>query len=366
MTKNKGQLLAAWIIKTSYILAIFGLLAILSSATLKGHELIGDPYYFIKKQAFAIFLGSLIIWITQKMPLVWLDRLPLPMLCVSLLILTAVFIPGAYHKVGGAYRWIKIGGLKYQSSELAKLALIFFLAKNLSRPNYDYQNFFKGVLPNLLIISSFVLLLLKQPDFGSGILLLAISFSLLFVSGLKRSVLLGLGFSALLTVIIGILMAPYRIKRFISFLDPWAHAQSSGFQIIQSYVAFQNGSFFGSGLGESKQKLFFLPEAHTDFIFSVLAEELGLIGSLFVLLCLCYLLILGYRVSLQQKKPFYFYLAFGLVSLLAYQSLFNLSVVMGLLPTKGLSLPFMSYGSSSLLTCFTCTGILARLAKTNK
>ncbi|MBI2603854.1 MAG: putative lipid II flippase FtsW [Deltaproteobacteria bacterium] len=345
------------------LLTVYGLLAIYASSALKSLELYHQAHYFFQKQALAVLIGFFIIFLLYKIPFAWISHLALPIVLLSLILLGLVFVPGLYPKVGGAMRWLDIGGLRIQPGELAKLATVFFLAKNLSREKSDLNRFTSGLLPNILFIALVCSLLIIQPDFGTAVLLMLVAFLMLFIAGLSRKTILfsfAIGFTVLTA---GIFAAPYRVKRLLSFLDPWSTLHTEGFQIIQSFLAFQNGGMMGVGVGASKQKLFFLPEAHTDFILSVIAEESGFLGTAFVILSFLLLVVCGIQTTLQQNIRYRQVLSFGFTSLIALQSLFNIGVVMGVLPTKGIPLPLISSGIASLLVFLFVIGIIARLAK---
>jgi cell division protein FtsW len=269
-----------------------------------------------------------------------------------------IIIPGAYVKVGGATRWLNLPFIRFQTSEIAKIALILFLAKNLSRQNFRIGSFWGGLFPNILFFTVYAGFLMLQPDFGTTALLGVITFAMLIVSGLAGRYIIGSAVAALGLVVTAILMAPYRMKRILAFLDPWDQIKEGGFQIIQSYLAFQNGGLLGTGLGESKQKLFFLPEAHTDFILSVIGEELGFLGVSLVIFTYLVLTFAAFKVTRNQSDPFFKYLCFGLTLLISLQAILNMGVVTGLLPTKGIPLPFISNGSSSLLAFMSIICIL--------
>ena len=240
---------------TTALLVAIGLLALCATSSLKGVELTEDPYYFLKKQLLGISLGLTCIWVIRKVPFSWLSSLTLPLLFGALACLTLVFVPGINATVGGATRWLTLGPLRFQPAELAKIAIIFFLAKNLSRTSCHLHRFSSVMLPNLLMLIAFCALLLKQPDFGSAALLVGLTFTLLYVAGARLrflSISILIGVTAMLVIM---LSSPYRMKRLLSFLDPWSKIQGGGFQIVQSYLAVQNGGLLGVGLGESKQKL---------------------------------------------------------------------------------------------------------------
>ena len=309
----------------------------------------------------AVFLGYVLIFIIYKIPFKWLVHLNLPLFGLSLFLLMLVFIPGMYSKVGGALRWLNIGGIRIQPGEIAKVSMVFFLSKNLSRKGNSIHKFKEGLMPNFIVLGLFSALLLRQPDFGTTALLTLITFLMLYAAGISRKFLIITCSVGLISLAFAVITAPYRLKRVLTFLDPWANVQKEGFQIVQSFLAFRNGGFLGVGLGYSKQKLFFLPEAHTDFILSVIAEESGFLGTSFVCLSFLIMIICGGYIAFNSKERHKQFLAFGLTCLIGIQSLFNIAVVMGMLPTKGITLPFLSSGLSSLLVFFFIVGVLARI-----
>jgi cell division protein FtsW len=345
------------------LLTCMGCLAIYAASAIKGVELHHNPYYFLQKQAIVAAFGFCVVICLQLIPLRWLRHLTLPLLLFSLSLLAAIFIPHAYQKVGGAYRWISLGPINLQPAELAKLAFIFFLARNLSRAGSERKHFTSIVVPNFAVLFLFIGLLMLQPDFGSSALLFLITFAMVYIAGAPLRFILYPMIPITLAGIAAIIHSPYRLQRLTSFLDPWANIQGGGFQIIQSYLGFRNGGLLGVGLGESRQKLFFLPEAHTDFIFAVIGEELGLLGVAFISSLLLFILFLGFFIALQQKESFFRFLCFGLTFVLSLQGILNLAVVLGLLPTKGLTLPFISSGASSLLVSLFMIGVISRLGQ---
>lgn len=338
------------LVVTVTLLMITGITAIYAASSMKAIQQFNDPYFFLRKQSSIAVVCLFSIGFSRFVSKAILKRLALPFMIISLLSLVAIYIPGAYHKVGGASRWIDLGFIKYQTSEFAKIAIIFLMAKNLSRPSHFIEKFSSGILPTVLLLSLFSWFLMLQPDFGTTALIIAVAFSMLVISGLPKRYIIASGSMIILLAAIAIVIAPYRMRRILAFLDPWSQIKEGGFQIIQSYLAFQNGGLFGTGLGESKQKLFFLPEAHTDFILSVVGEELGFVGTAAIIVLFASLVFVCFRITKKQTEPYYFYLGFGFTLLIAYQTLFNIGVVLGLLPTKGIPLPFISNGSSSLLT----------------
>jgi cell division protein FtsW len=356
---DAGRLLVA----TTLLLVMTGLIMVYASSSLKGEQQFNDGFIFIRKQGLVAIMGLLLIAVVTKIPMKIIERLALPLLGGTIFLLSLIFVPGIYVSGGGAERWISLAGFRFQTSEFAKVGLVFFLAKNLSRRDFDIRSLQTGVLPNLAIFSLLAVFMMKQPDFGSTVLIGLVLFSMLFVAGLHWKYIVGVIFCALTAVAGAIMLAPYRMARLTSFLDPWGEIRRGGFQIIQSYLAFQNGGLWGLGLGESRQKLFFLPEAHTDFILAVLAEELGFLGVTFLCLTFAYYCFLGFRIAFLQTKLFQRYLAFGLTATIGFQGLINMAVAMGLLPTKGIPLPFISSGASSLLMSLVITALLFRLSR---
>jgi len=353
-----GRLLLA----TNLLLITTGLVMVYAASALKGEQQFNDGFLFIRKQGFVALFGLAMMYGVLQVPMKFIERLALPLLGFSLLLLALIFVPGVYKSGGGAARWISFGGFRFQTSECAKLALVFFLAKNLSRKGFNIGSVKTGILPNVLVFGLFAIFMMRQPDFGSTVLMGLVMFAMLFIAGLDWKYIFGAILCSLMAVVAAIVVAPYRLARLTSFLDPWAEIKRGGFQIIQSYLAFQNGGLLGLGLGESRQKLFFLPEAHTDFILAVLAEELGFLGVTFLCLTFAFYCFLGFRIAFLQSQLFHRYLAFGLTATIGFQGAINMAVAMGMLPTKGIPLPFISSGASSLLMSLVTTALLLRLS----
>ncbi|MDP3259799.1 MAG: putative lipid II flippase FtsW, partial [Thermodesulfovibrionales bacterium] len=290
-----------------------------------------------------------------------LKKIALPLLIFSLLLLVLVFVPGMGISAGGAKRWLKLWPSTFQPSELVKLSMVIFLAKYMSAYHYRTDSFVSFAKP-IAVMAVFQAIFLKQPDFGAAISLGIITLAMLFFSGIRMRYLLSLSVFAI-PVIVKLVQEPYRWKRVTSFLNPWDDPQGSGFQLIQSFIALGSGGIKGVGLGESKQKLLFLPETHTDFIFSLVGEELGLIGAGVIILLFVMLFVRGIAATNKAKDSFVYYLSFGLSTMIALQALINFSVVTGMIPTKGLPLPFISYGGSALLVNMAAVGILLNLSK---
>lgn len=351
------------IILTATFLTCLGLLAIYASSSVPAAQKTGNEFYYLEKQIATAVLGFIIIFMTGHISFRWIERATLPLLVLTFVLLGLIHLPQFQGSAKGAARWLLIAGISIQPGELAKLAMVMFLAKNLSRPRCDLYAFWSGIFPNLIVFAAFAGLLMLQPDFGTAALLTILVFLMMFVAGLPRAYVIGSFIVCAAGFVFAILSAPYRLKRLLAFLDPWAEVQGSGFQIIQSYLGFQNGGLFGAGLGESRQKLFFLPEAHTDFILAVIGEELGLLGVSLICCLFGYFVYLGYQITLQQKDSYRKFLAFGITSLITLQAALNMGVTMGMLPTKGMTLPFVSNGANSLVVFLVATAILARISQ---
>ncbi len=360
--KNLGRFYRNAMLFTVLMLCCIGLLLIYTSSSIPAEINFHDSLFFVRRQASFALVGFAAIAVLQWLPLRLIEKFTLPLLFLSILLLAMTFIPGLQHKANGAARWLKIFGVSFQPTEIGKLALILFLAKNLSRPSVRLDKNPQTIIPNLFVLGVFASFLMLQPDFGSTMVYASISILMLYVAGLPYRYILGALTVGVVAVIAAIIHAPYRLARITSFLNPWETIQTGGFQIVQSYLGFHNGGIWGLGLGESRQKLFFLPEAHTDFILSVIGEETGLIGVFLVVSCFAYLAWLGSKITALQTESYRKFLAMGLSSLISIQAIVNMGVAMGLLPTKGMSLPFVSFGSSSLLSFLLMVGILAKLA----
>lgn len=348
---------------SSLLLTTIGLVMVYAASAMKGLQQFDDAFIFIRKQSLVAAAGFVGIWIIGKLNERHIRLITLPLLALATFLLSLILVPGVYKVGGGAARWINLVGFRFQTAEIAKLALVFFLAKNLSRDTFAIDDFKKGILPNLAVFGVLALFMMLQPDFGSTVLMGLVLVSMLFVAGLNVRYIIACATAAFILAATAIAMAPYRLARVTSFLDPWSEIKKGGFQIIQSYLAFQNGGFAGVGLGESKQKLFFLPEAHTDFILAVIGEEFGFLGISLVIALFAMFVFSGIRIAMNQKTHYRRNLAFGLTAMIGIQAAINMGVAMGLLPTKGIPLPFISSGASSLLISLTVTGFLWRLAK---
>ena len=345
------------------LLVGLGMVFIYSSSSFLAEHRMGDSYYFLKRQAVFCLVGLFLLILAKNIPSHAWSRCAYPFLLLSLALLVALLIPGLGRTVGGASRWLRFYGLSFQPSELVKLSLAVYIAYSMAKKGPDMGSFSKGLLPHLLVAGVFMGLIVLQPDLGTAVIIGCWLMMLLFVGGARVYQLL-----ALLTAfapVVGFLiwMEPYRLRRWWAFLEPWKDPHGLGFQIIHSFLAFGSGGLFGVGLGNSKQKLLYLPEPHTDFILSIIAEEVGLLGVVTVVFLFALLIMRGIRVALNARDLYSTYLALGISSFLGLQVMINMGVVMGLLPTKGLTLPLISYGGSSLVVNLLGVGILLSIAQ---
>jgi len=349
------------LIPTLLLLGV-GLVAIFSASSFLAEHRLNDSYYYLKRQAMYCLLGLCFMIFAKNTPAALYSRLVYPLLGISLALLILVFVPGLGVKVGGACRWIRFAGVSFQPSELAKLALALFMAYSISRKGANMSSFSKGLVPHLAVAGAFMVLIVLQPDLGTTIIIGCWLLVLLFVGGVRLTHLLSLFLLSLPLVIHLVSKADYRLKRWWAFLNPWEDPQGLGFQIIHSFLAFGSGGIFGVGLGNSKQKLFYLPEPHTDFILSIVAEELGLMGFAVIVVLFGILVTRGIHIALSAPDLHSSYLALAISTFLGLQVLINMGVVLGLLPTKGLTLPFISYGGSSLVVSLIGVGILLNIS----
>lgn len=353
-----------WFLLITFFLLGLGALMIYSSTAVVSPAMSKKDvtqFFYFKRHLFTMLLGFAAMFAAYRLRPETLKKAALPLLIFSFLLLVLVFVPGMGISAGGAKRWLRLWPSTFQPSELVKLSMVIFLAKYMSAYNYRTDNFASFIKP-IAIMAVFQAIFLKQPDFGAAISLGIITLAMLFFSGMRLRYLLSMAVFAL-PVVVKLIREPYRWKRVTSFLNPWDDPQGSGFQLIQSFIALGSGGIKGVGLGESKQKLLFLPETHTDFIFSLVGEELGLIGAGVIILLFVTLFVRGIATTNRAKDSFVYYLSFGLSIMIALQALINFSVVTGMIPTKGLPLPFISYGGSSLLVNMAAVGILLNLSK---
>jgi len=352
-----------WLFGGAVVLLSVGVVMVYSASAIVAAERFHDPYFFLKKQVFWALLGALALWLALRLDYRRLEGLVVPLLLVAGVLLVLVLVPPLGQAINGTRRWIRLGPVSFQPAELAKLALVVYLAAFLARRRDALGDFRRGLLPPLAVAGVLAALVLAQPDLGSCLTLVALTFALLFLAGGRVRHLALVLAPALPLLAVAVWVAPYRVRRITTFLDPWSDPRGSGFQIIQSWLAFGNGGLLGQGIGGSQQKLFYLPEAHTDFIFAIVGEELGLVGALAIVGLFVVLAWRGLRIGLRAPEPFGAYLALGITLLIATQAIVNLGVVTGLLPTKGLPLPFISFGGSALLVTMLATGVLLNISQ---
>ncbi|NIQ38588.1 MAG: putative lipid II flippase FtsW [Proteobacteria bacterium] len=348
------------ILCVTLILLAFGIVMVYSASAILAADKFSDSFYFLKKQALFAAGGTLLMAIAMKINYHLWQKLAYPILVVSLALLVLVLVAGT--KAGGSTRWLYIGSLSFQPSELSKLALVVFLSYFLAKKGEKIRTFQFGFLPTILISGIMILLVIHQPDFGVAMFLGIMVMIMLFVGGTRLSYILTLVLAAIPVVYYLIVKVPYRAQRIMSYLNPWRDPQGVSFQLVQSFVALGAGGVFGSGLGQGKQKLYFLPAPHTDFIYSVVGEETGFIGAVIILGLYLVFSVRGIRVSLGAPDEFGTFLGMGITSLISLQAIINMAVVLGLLPTKGLTLPLVSYGGTSLVVSLVSVGILLNIS----
>ena len=341
-----------------------GLVMVYSASAIMAQEKLNDSFYFLKRQAVAACIGLFAMAMAMKVGYRRVARYAYPLLILAVILLVMLLIPGVGSSVNGAKRWIKFPGISIQPAEVAKIAWVIYLAYSVAKKREKVQSFSVGFLPHLAVCGVLVGLCMMQPDFGTSVGLLFLMFVMLFAGGAKLSYLVGSVLLALPFAYHAVASSPYRMQRIFGFLDPWANRKGSGYQVAESLMSIGSGGFTGLGLGDGRQKLFFLPEAHTDFIFSIIGEELGLLGVAALMLLYGVVIWRGIRASLGASEPFGTYLGLGITSLVAFQALVNMAVAMGLVPTKGLTLPFISYGGNSLIVLMGAAGLLLSISAT--
>lgn len=353
-----------WLLLSAVSLIILGLVMVASTSIVISERQYGQPFHFLVRQLIFLLIGIVIgIQVLRIQLVTWRDHAGW-LLLATFVLLIMVLIHGIGHQVNGSMRWIGLGPIGMQVSELAKVFSIIYLADYLVRRQDEVRQEVSGFLKPMLLFTLIAILLLKEPDFGAATVILTTALGMMFLAGVRLwqfGILLGTAATSMAVLAIS---SPYRMERLTNFLNPWANQFDGGYQLTQSLIAFGRGSWFGVGLGASVQKLFYLPEAHTDFVFAVLAEELGLVGvcvvlGLFILL-IARIFRLGY-ISLTQGRLFAAYCAFGFALWFALQTIINIGVNAGLLPTKGLTLPLMSYGGSSIIVMCIVLALLFRI-----
>ena len=351
----------------SAILALIGgsVVMVYSSSSVVALTTYNDPAFFMKRQMIWTVISLSLMAITMRMDhRIFADRRAvLGLTMMALLLLSATLVPGVGRIVNGSRRWLRFGLLSFQPSELTKLAVVIYMSYFIAKQGNRIRDFVNGLMPAYIVTGIFLCVAMLQPDFGAALTIGGVVFIMLFAGGANLLHLGGTVLAALPLVYFGVIHKAYRWRRITAFLDPWADPHGAGHQIIQSFLAFGSGGVFGRGLGEGRQKLLFLPERHSDFIYAVIGEELGLIGALAVLGLFLLILWRGVRIARSVDDSFSRLLALGITLLICLQGLINMAVVTGLLPTKGIALPLVSYGGSSLVITMTALGVLLNISK---
>lgn len=351
------------IFTVSTVLICIGVVMIFSASSIYAWERYKDSLFFLKRHLSFLFIGAILTFLVMNVDYRKLRKYTKPLLLVSLVLLVLVLIPHVGREVSGARRWFRFKFISFQPSELAIMAVIIYTADFIARKADSIKSLARGFLPPMCILGGTSLLILIQPDLGTTISLGVVVLIMLFVAGVRKSYLFGLLLASIPALYLLIFSVPYRRTRILAFLNPWLDPKGSGFQIIQSQIALGSGGWFGVGLGHSKQKLFYLPAAHTDFIFSLIGEELGLLGTIGVLILFIIFIQQGLKIVRIAGDKFGYFLAVGLISMVAVRAIINIGVSVGLLPTKGLPLPFISYGGSSFIFDMVSLGLLINIAR---
>jgi cell division protein FtsW len=345
-------------------LLLFGLVMMTSASISIADRRLDDPFYFLERQAIGVAFGLVAALLAMSVPMSVWQRLSIPLLVTAYVLLIVVLIPGIGHEVNGSRRWLRLGVMNFQASELARVLMLMYLASYIVRRHEELKEDVRGFIKPLALLVAAAGLLLLEPDFGAATVLMATGLAMLFLAGVKLRhfiVLVALATAALAVIAV---TSPYRFRRLSGFLNPWEDPFNSGFQLTQSLIAIGRGELFGVGLGSSVQKLFYLPEAHTDFVFAVLAEELGLLGVLVLVALLVTLVWRSLQIAHRAADaglPFQAYCAAAFALWVGLQSFINIGVNLGVLPTKGLTLPLLSYGGSSMLVTLGWLGLVTRV-----
>lgn len=347
---------------TTLALVGIGLIMVFSSSSVTANINYHDPYYYFKKQLLWVVISIISMIVVMKINFHRLKDFAIPLLVIALICLVLVVTPLGI-EVKGSSRWFQIGPARFAPSELAKLVMVIFLAKSMETNMNKMSSFFKGVLPYLFMLVLVCGLIMLQPDLGTAFVLAGTVFFMLMVAGTKWSHLGYISLAGLSAIAAAIFFEPYRMERIIAFTDPWKYASDEGFQTIQSLYALGSGGLFGVGLGYSRQKFFYLPEQHTDFIFAILGEELGFIGATLVVLLFLLFAWRGFKIAMNAPDNFSSLLAAGVTIMIVFQAAINIGVVSGALPVTGITLPFISYGGTSLLFSLIGVGLLLNVSR---
>ena len=353
------------IVISSILLGLFGILMVYSSSYIWAEYKFNNPYKYLINQSIFMVLGFLLMFIISKIDYRLYKKYSNIILLICFILLILVLIPGIGVVRNGSRSWFGIGGFGIQPSEISKIGLCIFVSKFLENNNSLRKNTKVFTIPILFIVLLFFSLIMLEPDFGTGMVITMSLVTLIFISGAKLSFFFKLGILGLIGITGLIIVAPYRISRIISFINPWVDPLGSGFQIIQSLYAIGPGGLLGLGLFNSRQKHFYLPEPQTDFIFSIICEELGIIGAMIIVSLFGILIYNSIKIAINTNDLFGKYLCFSLIFIIAFQTILNMSVVVGLVPVTGVTLPFLSYGGSSLLITMSSIGIILNISRNN-
>ncbi|MDD3345482.1 MAG: putative lipid II flippase FtsW [Candidatus Omnitrophica bacterium] len=352
------------LLTVSVVLVCVGIIMIYSSSSIYAWERYGDSFYFLKRHLAFLSAGLVLTFLAMLVDYRLLRKYARPMLWISLALLVLVLIPGIGREISGARRWFRFKFISFQPSEFANLAVIIYISDFICRKGEQIKTLAKGFLPPIFALGAVSVLILMQPDLGTTIALGCVVLIMLYIAGVRLKYITGLVLCSLPAAYMLIFSVPYRRGRILAFLNPWLDPKGSGFQIIQSQIAIGSGGAFGVGLGHSQQKLFYLPAAHTDFIFSIIGEEFGLLGTLGIIALFMVFIHQGLKIIKNAQDKFGYFLAQGLVLMIALKAIVNIGVSCGVFPTKGLPLPFISYGGSSLIFDMVSLGILINIART--
>lgn len=362
--KRPGASLDWGLLGVAIGLLLLGLVMISSASMTPADRVYGDPFHFFWRQLLHIVLGGVAATLALRLPLQVWSRSSIVLFALSLLGLMLVLLPGIGREVNGSMRWMEIGGFSVQPSEFTKIFMILYMASYLARRGEEVRTVWRGFARPLVVLAVVVVLLLLEPDYGASVVLSTTIIAMLFLGGVPMGRFLACALAMVASFTLVVLAAPYRLERVSIFLHPWTDPFGSGFQLTQALIAIGRGEWFGVGLGSSVQKLFYLPEAHTDFLFAVLAEELGFLGVLLVVCAFTFIVWRAFSIARQAEaraQPFAAYIAYGMGLLLGLQGFINIGVNLGVLPTKGLTLPLMSYGGSSMAASCLAVGLLLRI-----
>ncbi len=364
--EKEGRFYDVWLTLPVLFLVGIGIVMVYSASSALALKKFGIDYYFLKRQVIYSVGGCLLMFVFRHLSLKFLRAGVYLLLFGTILLLAAVQIPGFGLTAGGATRWLYLGAFSFQPSELARLTLVVYLAYSMEKKGDQVKSFSVGFVPHVMILSVFAGLIMLQPDFGSTAILCVITWVMMFMGGVRLRYLTLSVLAVAPVAYVFLINSDYRLKRIISFWDPWQYASNEGYQAIHSLMAFGTGGLWGVGVGGGYQKLFYLPEPHTDFIFSVIGEELGLIGVLAVIACYGLILWRGISIARGADGTFASLTAAGLTFSLGLQVCINMGVALALLPTKGLTLPLLSYGGSSLMVNMACIGLLMNIGAAEK